>query len=122
MFISIKEAELKSGKYSSEPITAGIILSLGNPYFLVWWATIGSSLIMRSIEFGIHGIMLFVVVHWLCDFVWSYILSTLSFKGGRLMGKIFQKIIFSICGGSLLFFGGKFIYDGIINFLDAANG
>jgi threonine/homoserine/homoserine lactone efflux protein len=120
MFLSIKEAELKSGKYSSAPVTAGIILSLGNPYFLVWWATIGSSLIMRSIEFGILGIILFALVHWLCDFIWDYFLSTLSFKGGRLMGKIFQKTVFSLCGASLLFFGGKFIYDGIKNFMGAA--
>jgi threonine/homoserine/homoserine lactone efflux protein len=120
MFLGIREAEFKSGKYASAPVTAGILLSLGNPYFLVWWATIGSSLIMRSIGFGFTGIVLFALVHWVCDLVWDYILSTLSFKGGKLMGKIFQKIVFSLCGASLLFFGSKFIYDGIKNIISTA--
>ncbi len=122
MFLGMREAEFKSGKSASAPVTAGILLSLGNPYFLVWWATIGSSLIMRSIGFGVIGIVLFALVHWLCDLVWDYILSILSFKGGKLMGKMFQKIVFSLCGASLLFFGGKFIYDGVKLLIGTAGG
>ena len=35
--------------------TAGIITSGLNPFFLLWWATIGSLLVMRFTEFGTGG-------------------------------------------------------------------
>ena len=109
MFRSIKQVELNPNKDSRSPIIDGIVLSLGNPYFLIWWATIGATLILRAVNFGILGFIIFALVHWLCDFFWYYFLSVLSFKGGQFFGKKFQKIVFATCGVMLLFFGGKFI-------------
>ncbi len=109
MFRSITQVELRSGKYTHSPLIAGIVLSAGNPYFLIWWATLGAALILRSMNFGILGFLMFLLVHWLCDFAWCYFLSTLSFKGGKFFGKIFQKVVFALCGAGLLFFSGKFI-------------
>ncbi|MCK5568446.1 MAG: LysE family transporter, partial [Spirochaetes bacterium] len=62
---------------------------------------------------GITGFILFALVHWLCDFIWCYFLSTASYKGGRFLGKTFQRIVFSVCGVFLLFFSGKFILEGV---------
>jgi len=109
MFRSIKQVELNPNKDNRSPIIDGIVLSLGNPYFLIWWATIGATLILRSVNFGRLGFLTFALVHWLCDFFWYYFLSVLSFKGGQFFGKRFQKIVFVTCGVMLLFFGGKFI-------------
>jgi len=109
MFRSIKRVEVNPNKYSRSPLVDGILLSLGNPYFLIWWATIGSVLILRAVNFGRLGFIIFALVHWLCDFFWYYFLSVLSFKGGQFFGKTFQKIVFAVCGIALLFFGGKFI-------------
>ena len=88
-------------------------MSAGNPFFLVWWATVGSILIFRAMEFGILGLLTFAAAHWLCDFLWLYFLSILSFKGGQFFGKKFQKIVFILCGIFLVFLSGKFIYDAI---------
>jgi len=66
---------------------AGIILTLANPYFLVWMATIGSILIFRSYTFGLLGFIAFMILRWFCDFFWCYFLSALSFKGGQFFGK-----------------------------------
>ena len=95
------------------PVIAGIVLSLGNPYFLIWWATVGAALVLRAVSFGLVGFVTFAMLHWSCDFVWSYLLSALSFKGGRVFGDRFQKAVFMVCGGALVFFSGKLMVDGV---------
>ena len=107
----IKQTKIDSSNDPRSPLMAGIILSLANPYFLIWWATIGSILIFRSITFGLLGFIIFMILHWFCDFFWCYFLSALSFKGGQFFGKRLQQVLFAICGVFLLFFSTKFIYD-----------
>ncbi len=109
----IKQAKINSSNDPHSPLIAGIILSLANPYFLIWWATIGSILIFRSITFGLFGFVIFMILHWFCDFFWCYFLSALSFKGGQFFGKRLQQVLFAICGVFLLFFSAKFIYDAV---------
>lgn len=109
MFRSIGPVEVNPNKENRSPVIDGIALSLVNPYFLIWWATIGAALILSAVKFGRIGFITFVLVHWLCDFFWYYFLSVLSFKGGQFFGKKFQKIVFLSCGFILFFFGGKFI-------------
>ena len=107
----IKQAKIDSSNDPHSPLMAGIILSLANPYFLIWRATIGSILIFRSITFGLLGFVIFMILHWFCDFFWCYFLSALSFKGRQFFGKRLQQVLFLICGVFLLFFSSKFIYD-----------
>ncbi len=107
----VKQAKINSSDNPRSPLMAGIILSLANPYFLIWWATIGSILIFRSITFGLLGFAIFMILHWLCDFFWCYFLSALSFKGGQFFGRRLQQILFVVCGVFLLFFSAKFIFD-----------
>jgi threonine/homoserine/homoserine lactone efflux protein len=113
---SVKIDNIKEKTEKHKPITAGIFLSIGNPYFIIWWATLGAALIMRSAEFGLLWFAVFALVHWLCDFLWLYFLSIMSYKGGVFFGKKFQKGIFLICGVFLFFLGGKFIFDALIGF------
>jgi threonine/homoserine/homoserine lactone efflux protein len=117
MIRAIRNAHLESGKYISSSVLAGVLLSVGNPYFLIWWITIGAAMVMRSVKFGIFGFIAFAIAHWICDFVWYYFLSALSFKGGQFFGKVFQKVVFGVCGAFLFFLSGKFIIDGVKGFL-----
>jgi len=43
----IKQAKIDSSNGPNSPLMAGIILTLANPYFLVWWATVGAILIFN---------------------------------------------------------------------------
>jgi threonine/homoserine/homoserine lactone efflux protein len=95
------------------PLTAGILLTLGNPYFFVWWATIGATLVLRSVDFGVWGFVALATSHWLCDFVWIYFLSVLSFKGGQFFGQRFQKAVFLVCGCLLAVFAVKLLADAV---------
>ena len=96
---------------SRSPVMAGVLFSIGNPYFLVWWVTVGAALILRSVEFGAIGFVAFAVGHWLCDLLWDWFLSAVSFKGGQFFGNRFQQAVFALSGMLLLFFGGQLIFD-----------
>lgn len=110
----IKVSREESTKHFTSPLKAGIILTLANPAFIAWMATIGSILILRSYTFGVSGFFFYIILHWSTDFLWLYFLSTLSFKGGQFFGKKLQQVLFAICGIFLLFFSAKFIYDAVI--------
>ena len=96
------------------PFLIGVVLSGANPYFILWWATVGLTLTSRAIEFGLLALVVFALVHWLCDLGWLEILSVAGFKGSRAFGNRSQKVISAICGMMLLGFGVKFIYDAAI--------
>lgn len=97
----------------SGPVIAGIVLSGGNPYFLVWWATIGLTLAMTAKGLGIWAFVLFAIIHWLCDLVWLGALSWASFKGSMLLGPRVQRTVLLICSLALFAFGLFFIYNAI---------
>jgi threonine/homoserine/homoserine lactone efflux protein len=113
MVRSIQQNVVQPGVDSRSPVLSGIILSIGNPYFLVWWVTVGAALILRSFEFGVFGFVVFAVGHWLCDLLWDSFLSVISFKGGQFFGNKFQKGVFILSGVMLLFFGGRLLFGGV---------
>jgi len=92
---------------------AGILTSGFNPFFLLWWATIGSMLIMRFLVFGTVGLVVFIVVHWLCDLVWLSFVSIMVYKTHSLWGRKLQEWIFIACSLLLIGFGGWFVVSGI---------
>ena len=92
---------------------AGILTSALNPFFLVWWATIGSMLIMKFLGFGTTGLVIFIIVHWLCDLIWLSLVSVLIYRTHTLWGKRVQEWIFIACSLLLIGFGGWFLVSGI---------
>lgn len=93
------------------PLMIGIVLSAANPYFLVWWATVGLALTTQAWELGAIALVLFVLVHWLCDLGWLEFLSQAGFKGSEVFGRRAQFVVSVVCGILLFAFGIKFLYD-----------
>ncbi|MHC4290737.1 MAG: LysE family transporter, partial [Planctomycetota bacterium] len=83
---------------------------------LFWWATVGLNLAISAKELGLTALILFAIVHWLCDLIWLSILSVTAFvthQGAGLLGSKIQKWILLFCSIALLFFGGKFLFDAL---------
>lgn len=89
---------------------AGILTSLFNPYFILWWATVGAALIMKSTSFGILGFALFIPAHWLCDLGWCSFLSYIVHKSGQAWGEKIQLVLLSVSSILLIGFGIWFIF------------
>lgn len=92
---------------------AGILTSGFNPFFLVWWASIGSMLVMKFLDFGTSGLTIFIIVHWFCDFAWLSLVSIFIYRTHSLWNRNFQEWLFIACSLLLVVFGGWFAYSGI---------
>lgn len=112
MLKSLRAAEEQQTETTkSTPVLTGIILSASNPYFLVWWATVGLTLATTATGIGIWAFVVFAIVHWLCDLIWLSALSWASFKGSVLLGPRGMRIVLMICSAALLAFGLFFVYN-----------
>lgn len=121
MFNNFKKTEVIHAKDNQKSsLITGILLSAGNPYFILWWVFVGAPIILKAYNFGLSGLMLFAIIHWLCDLLWLYFLSLMSFFGGKAFGNMFQKVIFLICSIFLFIFSGKFIFDAIRTLINHA--
>jgi threonine/homoserine/homoserine lactone efflux protein len=110
---NVRNIQIGQSHQQYTALQAGMVLSIANPYFLVWWATIGAMLITGAYQFGVWGLVVFIIVHWSCDFIWYSFLSSVTFKGGQFFGQRLQQVLFAVCGVFLLLFSGKFIYDAV---------
>ena len=68
---------------------------------------------MRFTEFGVGGLTVFIVVHWLCDLVWLSFVSVLVYKSRSLWGQRFQEWVFIASSLILAGFGIWFVVSGI---------
>jgi threonine/homoserine/homoserine lactone efflux protein len=89
----------------SNSLVTGIMLTGANPYFFLWWATIGIALIATAAQFGIFGLLIFAVVHWSCDLVWEQCVSVSVFRTKHMWTQKVQMIVFGICAAALIGFG-----------------
>jgi threonine/homoserine/homoserine lactone efflux protein len=89
-------------------LLTGIWTTAANPGFILWWITIGTTLIMNAQIFGLLGFFVFTVVHWLCDFLWYSIVAFLIFKSQRFWNEKVHNAIFIFCFAIFVGFGAWF--------------
>jgi len=113
MFRARAEVVQRGNDLPYNAFVAGILTSGLNPYFLLWWAAVGSMLLMKFLDFGTTGLIAFILVHWMCDLAWLSVVSLLIHKTQTLWGRKAQEGIFIICSLLLIGFGGWFLVSGI---------
>ena len=96
-----------------EPIVGGIVVSLSNPYWTIWWVTVGATFMTQSLELGLLGIGAFYVGHILSDFSWYTLVSAALTSGRRLITEQVYKGIMLGCGVFLTAMGAYFILTGV---------
>ena len=103
---------------SYNAFVAGILMSALNPFFLVWWVTVGSLLLVTFVDaVGTWGLPFFIIVHWFCDLVWLSIVSLAIYRTHSFWGEKVQEWVFIVLSVALLYFGGQFIVKGIIGYV-----
>jgi len=100
--------ETRSGQ---GPFVAGILLSALNPFFIIWWLTIGLVLISESIQnFGIIGIVILFLFHIWMDYAWLFTIAAFSSKAKNYLSKRNFKIIIIGLSVVLIYFGIDFLF------------
>ena len=93
-------------------ITAkGILISLANPYWYVWWMTIGAAFMIKSVQHSFGGVASFYVGHILADFIWYLFVGFLISTGRRFFNQKIYIGILLACSLFLLYLGIRFIAD-----------
>jgi threonine/homoserine/homoserine lactone efflux protein len=116
MVRGVKEAtlklEIKEGE-RSRPVLAGLLTSASNPYFIVWWATIGLSYIALSQQRGIMGLGSFYTGHIMADIVWYFFVAAAITVGKKIMSDHTYRWIIGLCGVFLMALGIYFGSTGV---------
>jgi threonine/homoserine/homoserine lactone efflux protein len=94
------------------PLLMGIVLSLSNPYWAVWWATIGLNLASRALQRGAPGLAAFYSGHISSDLVWYTAVSLAVASGRRICPPAAYRALIAACGAALIGLGAMFLGDG----------
>jgi threonine/homoserine/homoserine lactone efflux protein len=104
------------GSPSSNPIIAGVLTTIVNPYWLLWWATVGAAYLGTFLAFGVPGIIAFYIGHTLADWAWNLFVAFIVATGRRVMTDRIYRGILLVCGIFLVALSFYFVSSGI-NFL-----
>lgn len=95
---------------------AGMAASISNPYWIIWWATVGAAYVATSSGYGPIGPAAFFTGHIAADLAWYSLVSLAIATGTRFFNdKVYRGILF-VCGTFLFLFGAYFLKLGIDNF------
>ena len=99
-------------KPKQNPIVTGIAFSALNPFFIVWWLTIGLKLITDAmLIWAFAGMLIMFVMHIWMDFVWLGGTAFLASKSAKIMSNQKYKALIIGLNGMLIYFGITFLLD-----------
>lgn len=106
------DQETDQGKKRLHPVLAGIVVSIANPYWFIWWLTIGMGYVIFAGGLGIKGVAAFYAGHILSDLAWySFVSYGVQFGGKYVSTRVLKGVLF-VCSLFLVFFGIFFIIKG----------
>lgn len=93
-------------------ILGGAFFSIISPGFLIWWTTIGFSVILKSLVFGLTGLAMVALGHWAADIGWHWSVSFFVHKGKNyLQDRPYHGVIRLLAVG--LIATGTYFFSGI---------
>ncbi|MCS5528819.1 MAG: LysE family translocator [Nitrosopumilus sp.] len=112
--IQIKSIFKKNTNISTKPkhgpIITGILFSALNPFFIIWWLTIGFKLISDAmLIWAFAGILIVFVLHIWMDFVWLGMVAFFASKSVKIISNKNYKIMVAGLSLILIYFGIIFL-------------
>lgn len=111
---SSQQVEKDYGTGPAGVVFSGILVSLSNPYWFIWWATVGASMVIMGMKLGFLGISSFYIGHILSDLFWFSLVAGIIVSGKKVFNIKVYRIILYLCSIFLLGIGLYFAYFGII--------
>ncbi|MBN1861073.1 MAG: LysE family transporter [Candidatus Thermoplasmatota archaeon] len=110
-----KQVEKKEAVSSQRLFIIGILFTGLNPYFILWWLTVGSNLILLALEFAaLAGVVFMFICHVWMDYVWLTGVAYFAKRGVNALGSTWYRAIIGIFGVILLYFGISFLGDAVL--------
>jgi threonine/homoserine/homoserine lactone efflux protein len=107
-----EEAAVKES--AAGPVAEGALVSLSNPYWTLWWATIGVKLASDALAIGPVGVLAFFIGHELADVAWyGFVIFAVSRGRGLLSARVYR-VVMGVLAAFLVALGGRFLIGGIV--------
>ena len=101
---------VKPARLPASSLALGIALTGLNPYFILWWLTIGSVLIVQALAFAaIIGVLIMYLAHVWMDYAFLTTLAHLGKKGEDVVGSRYYKFVLIAFGLILVYYGATFV-------------
>lgn len=94
------------------PVLLGVLASVSNPYWTLWWATVGLAYLMVAAERGPAGVAVFFAGHISGDLAWYTLVSSAAARGLKLTGGRLYGWVLKLCAAALILLGGWFVWYG----------
>jgi threonine/homoserine/homoserine lactone efflux protein len=95
---------------SKGPFIVGVTLSALNPFFILWWFTVGLKLISDSAAFGVAlGVVILFALHIWMDYVWLVSTAYLASRGAFALRSRYYPILFLGLTVVLIYYGVSFV-------------
>jgi threonine/homoserine/homoserine lactone efflux protein len=114
--VSLNLTRAKRSGTQIGPVVAGVLVSISNPYWILWWATVGVSYVALALRQGPLGLGSFYVGHILADLSWYSLVAFVITAGRSLLSQPVYRGLLLVCGLFLIALSVYFIYSGF-NFL-----
>lgn len=98
---------------SSSLILTGVLASVLNPTWLVWWASIGTTYVLSTLKKGRLALTSFYTGHIVSDFSWYFLVSVIVAAGRVLTADLPYRIVLTACGAFLVLLGVYFVFGGL---------
>lgn len=106
------DLEVDTSRGTMNPVIAGMVTSLSNPYWTLWWAGIGAGFVFTSIGRGVPGLASFFLGHISGDLIWYSLVALAVVSGRRILSDRAYQIILAGCGVFLLGLAVYFLLSG----------
>jgi threonine/homoserine/homoserine lactone efflux protein len=94
---------------AANPYMAGFLTSAANPYFWIWWLSVGSAMVIAGLQGGIFLAVVFMIGHWGADTGWFTLVSTSVSRGKTILSDTAYHRVMAGCGIFLILFGVYFL-------------
>lgn len=97
-------------KLQKRSLMLGVGLTGLNPFFIVWWLTVGLGLVAQAVELGaLLGVFIMYVSHVWMDYAWLTGTAFLSARGKTLLKARGYRLLLVGLALLLIYFGAGFI-------------
>ncbi|MEN6518749.1 MAG: LysE family transporter [Methanospirillum sp.] len=87
------------------PFLAGVLTSVANPYFWLWWATLGGALLAGALAIGPGDAALFFAGHGTADLAWLLLVGAAVARGSAFLSDRAYRLLLGACGIVLVAIG-----------------
>ena len=105
---------------AADPYLAGFLTSAANPYFWIWWLSVGSALLINALAGGLLFAVVFMIGHWGADIIWYTFVSTGVAKGRTVLSDNAYHRVMAACGVFLVLFGIYYLSGPFMTYLPLA--